>query len=92
MFTSTSNMSNVCREITDNVHGLKKGAQATVGKGRNTLFQDHSWATDDPLRELITQPVPNDLEGAIMEELWEVGNSWKQDSIANLLPQNSLKG
>lgn len=84
-------MSNVWRGITDNAQWIKKGASTTVGNGLQTLFWEHSWATDTPLRELATQDIPSEVEGAIVQEMWEVGSGWKWDLFANLLPEEALK-
>lgn len=91
MFTPTTNMSNVWRGITDNVQWLKKGTSTAIGNGRHTLFWDHLWVTDIPLRSLVTHPTPEAIEGATVGEMWEMDNDWKWDEFANLLPNHILK-
>ena len=77
MFVQKANSSNVWRGITDNARILCEGLKMAVGNGARTLFWDHCWVLDKPLSEMIIAPVPQDLAGATVEELWEHGVGWK---------------
>lgn len=91
MFEPSTNMSNVWKGITENAKWVSKGSAVAIGDGRSTLFWDHCWATDVPLRDLIIDPIPEALDGAIVEELWEPGTGWRWDLFAHLLPPHILK-
>lgn len=77
MFEPKANMSNVWRWITDNVNTLWNGARVAVNNGRNTLFWDHKWATNQPLCDLATQEIPENLSGATVAEMWDINTGWK---------------
>lgn len=70
---------------------VKERFAVALGNGKSTLFWDHCWATDHPLRNLAIQAIPMDIDGATVEEMWNVGQGWKWDTFANLLPNNALK-
>ena len=91
MFQPTSNMSNVWKEITDNAAWLKKGSAVAIGNGQITLFWDHCWATNIPLRSLAVASIPTELDGATVEEMWMVRIGWRWDSFSNLLPVDVIK-
>lgn len=91
MFTPTSNMSNVWRGITENSQWIKKGSATAIGNGNQTLFWDHNWALDKPLRSLAILPIPVSIEGALVSEMWEQGGDWKWDVFPNILPADVLK-
>lgn len=91
MFTAKENMSNVWRGITDNVQWIKKGSAVAIDNGKKTMFWDHCWATDSPLRSLATETIPDSIDGAIVEELWDKETAWKWDLFANILPNQTLK-
>lgn len=91
MFQPTTNMSNMWRGITDNVNTLTKGAAAAVGNSKNTLFWDHVWAIGEPLREMVVQPIPLSVEGATVNEMWEMGSGWKWNVFSDYLPNDVLK-
>lgn len=91
MFQPKPNMSNVWRGITENASWLHKGSAVAIGNGLTTLFWDHCWASEVPLRSLATSPIPSDLEGATVEEMWISGHGWRWDAFANLLPSDIIK-
>lgn len=91
MFSPTPNMSNVWRGITENAHWIKKGSAVAVGNGRTTLFWDHCWVSDDCLRALTIEPIPHNLDGATVEEMWDPEMGWKWELFANLLPATILE-
>ncbi|XP_021726206.1 uncharacterized protein LOC110693390 [Chenopodium quinoa] len=91
MFVPTSSMSNVWRGITENASLLKKGSAVAIGNGGRTLFWDHVWATDGPLRDVAIDQIPEDIDGAIVAELWDDDSGWKWDKIVDLLPIAALK-
>lgn len=76
-------MSNVWSGITENAIFISEGAKVAVGYGVHTLFWDHSWATNKPLRHYATTEVPHDIEGATVEEIWDKVYGWKWDVFAN---------
>lgn len=57
-----------------------------------TLFWDHCWAFDRPLREHAIGVILQDIDGATVEEMWakEIF-SWKWTRIPELLPPVTLK-
>ena len=91
MFAPKTNMSNVWKGITENVNTLRNGARVAVNTGTSTLFWDHCWASNQPLRELTVQAIPQDIEGATVAELWDKDVGWHWDLFATLLPSNVLK-
>ena len=91
MFVPKVGMSNVWRGITKNAKVLCEGLQVAVGNGRNTLFWDHRWATPEPLIDLAASPVPADILGHTVEEMWETGQGWKWDVFGPYLPQDVLR-
>ena len=91
MFVPKVGMSNVWRGITDNAKVLCEGIQVAVGNGHSTLFWDHRWATSVPLIELAAVPVPTELLGHTVEEMWDVAQGWKWDVFAPYLPQDVLR-
>lgn len=72
MFEPKSSMSNVWSGITENAKFLCEGIRVAVGNSAHTLFWDHRWATHVPLSSLVTQPLPPELAGATVEELWDI--------------------
>lgn len=84
MFTPTSNMSNVWRGITDNAQWVKQGTSVAIHNGKQTLFWDHIWATEMTLRVAAIHDIPPEIEGATMEEMWEVGQCWRWDLFAHM--------
>lgn len=70
MFEPKSNTSNVWRGITDNAKLLCNDSRVAVGNGTKTLFWDHRWATNKTLRELATGDIPNNIDGATVDEMW----------------------
>lgn len=91
MFTSKSGASNVWRGITENSRLLCEGLKMAVGNGRSTLFWNHAWATDKPLSNHVLQPIPPELAGATVDEMWDHSTGWKWDTIAPFLHQDTLK-
>lgn len=92
MFESKQNMSNVWRGITENTKHLCDGAQVAVGNGCKTLFWDHRWVSKKPLREYALHSIPDALNGATVEEMWNKETySWKWSCLADLLPPNIIK-
>lgn len=62
-----------------------------IGNGKNTLFSDHCWATKTPLREAALGPIPPELDGALVKEMWGEGREWKWACFGHLLPPMILK-
>lgn len=91
MFESTTNMSNVWRRITENVDTLQKGAAMAIVNGQKTLFWDHVWASDKPLRSECIHDIPSSIDGETVEEMWEVGSGWKWQVFGDYLPNEVLK-
>lgn len=91
MFEPKTGMSNVWNGITKNARFLCEGMRVAVGNGAKTLFWDHKWVSHVPLRDLITDPIPMELTGATVEEMWEVGHGWKWDILSPYLQQDTLK-
>lgn len=91
MFTPKPGSSNVWRGITENAKVLGEGMSTAVGNGTRTLFWDHKWATSEPLSRLVTTPIPVELEGATVEEMWEHSQGWKWEVFGPYLPQETLK-
>lgn len=91
MFVPKAGMSNVWRGITENSKILCEGMRMAVGNGDTTLFWDHKWAANTPLSELITQPIPTELEGATVGEMWEAGQGWRWEIFSPYLPHDTLK-
>lgn len=91
MFESKRGMSNVWAGITENATFLGDGIQTAVGNGNATLFWVHKWASETPLFELVTQPIPPEIAGATVGEMWESDVGWKWDTFAQYLPQDVLK-
>lgn len=77
--------------ITYNVHTLKKGSATAIGNGQKKLFWDHVWAVDKPLRSECIQPIPSSIDGATVEEMWEIGNGWKWQEFSDYLQNEVLK-
>ena len=44
-----------------------------------------------PLRVAAIVAIPSQLDGATLEELWDVENGWRWDLFAELLPSNIVK-
>lgn len=57
----------------DNAKCVRRGSVVATCNVHITLFCDHSWATDEPLRKNIPEPIPTKLEGATIQEMWQVG-------------------
>lgn len=91
MFMPKSGMSHVWKGITENSKFLCEGLQVHVGNDRSTLFWDHRWATPQPLIDLASVPVPNEILGYTVEEMWEVGQGWKWDVFGPYLNQDVLR-
>lgn len=92
MFEPKQNMSNVWRGITENANIICSGSRMAVGNGTKTLFWDHRWASEKPLREYATCVIPSDIDGATVEEMWTKEScSWKWTRIAEILPPVVLK-
>ena len=91
MFTPSRNISHVWRGITENAHWINKGSAVAVGNGCATLFWDHCWVSDNCLRDLSMGPIPPEIEGATVGEMWEDNEGWKWDLFAHLLPPLILK-
>lgn len=49
----------------------------TIDNGRNTLFWNHCWGSDDSLRQLALSPISAEIERNIIEEMWERGVGWR---------------
>lgn len=65
----------------------QKGASVAVGNGRQTLFWDHNWATDQPLRNLAIHSIPEEIVGATVSEIWDESIcGWNWDIFSSLLP------
>lgn len=62
-----------------------------VSNGARTLFWDHKWATSEPLSELNTQPIPLELVGATVEEMWDKDFGWKWEQFAAYMCLDVLK-
>lgn len=62
-----------------------------VGNGAKTLFWEHKWVTNRSLRELATQPLPSEVEGATVDEMWNHGDGWRWDVFSPYLHQDTLK-
>lgn len=58
-----------------------------VGNGTHTLCWDHKWATSEPLSKLVTEPIPIEMVGATMNEMWEEYQGWKWEVFGPYLPQ-----
>lgn len=84
-------MSHVWQGITENSKILCEGLQVAVGNGRSTLFWDHRWATTQPLIEFASLPVPEELLGSTVEEMWVMNQGWKWDIFGPYLPQDVLR-
>lgn len=91
MFQPKLGMSNVWKGITDNARFLCEGMRVAVGDGNRTLFWSHKWVTNTPLSNLAIQPVPRELEGATVNEMWDSITGWKWESFAPFLHQDTLK-
>ncbi|KAL2902361.1 hypothetical protein RDABS01_027443 [Bienertia sinuspersici] len=91
MFVPSSNSSNLWKGITENATTIRKGVQLAIGNGKQTLFWDHAWAMNQPLIELAIKPIPEEILGATVFEMWEFGSSWKWDKFAEFLPLSVLK-
>lgn len=65
-------MSNVWSGVTENAKFLCEGIRTAIGNGARTFFWEHHWATADPLYTVATQPIPSELEGKTVEEMWDV--------------------
>ncbi|KAL2896029.1 hypothetical protein RDABS01_037813, partial [Bienertia sinuspersici] len=77
--------------VAPKVYDATLSAKVAIGNGQRTLFWDHVWAIDKPLSKVTMQAIPEDIEGAIVEEMWEVGVGWKWEKFADLLPSKVLK-
>ncbi|XP_074313591.1 uncharacterized protein LOC141648774 [Silene latifolia] len=91
MFQPKSNMSSVWAGITSQVHTISKGTAMAIGNGRHTIFWDHSWVDDECLSDKAIAPIPTDILGATVSEMWNEANGWKWDLFANYLPQIELQ-
>lgn len=91
MFSPKPGMSNVWNGITENAKLLCEGAQVAVNDGKTTLFWDHKWATNSTLSYLATQPIPDEILGATVNEMWDPNLGWRWEIFADYLPQNILK-
>lgn len=91
MFVPKAGSSNVWGGITTNSKVLCEGMRSAVGNGANTLFWDHKWAAAVPLCEVVTQPIPADIAGATVEEMWSHEQGWKWEVFAPYLEQEHLK-
>lgn len=91
MFSPKSRMSNVWRGITENAKFLCKGAQVAVNNWKTTFFWDHKWALKSTLSSLATQPIPEALLGASVNEMWDINQGWCWDLFADYLPHEVLK-
>lgn len=91
MFVHKAGSLNVWSGITENAKVLGEGMKMAVGNGASTLFWDHKWVANNPLSDYVTQPVPMELAGATVEEMWEHKNGRKWDIFSPFLPSETLK-
>lgn len=91
MFVPKAGASNVWAGITDNARVLCEGMRSAVSTGNRTLFWDHSWAFCKPLSTVATQPIPVDISGATVADMWDDIQGWKWDTFAPYLDQEHLK-
>lgn len=91
MFLPKPGMSNVWRGVTENAKFLCEGSQVAVNIGKTTLFWDHKWATNSTLSFLATQPIPTDLLGATVNEMWDSVQGWRWEKFVDYLPQDVIK-
>ncbi|KAL8153455.1 hypothetical protein V2J09_011215 [Rumex salicifolius] len=85
MFQPCSKSSHMWKGVVHGASYLSKGLKSSVGNGQATLFWDHIWLLDTPLFVVATSPIPNDLIGATVAELW-LGFCWKWHLLDTLLP------
>lgn len=65
--------------------------RTSVCDGKKTLFWDHKWVSNTPLSNLTIHPVPEELSGATVNEMWDPLVGWKWDNFAPYLHQDTLK-
>ncbi|XP_021761146.1 uncharacterized protein LOC110725977 [Chenopodium quinoa] len=91
MFELKANMSNVWKGITESANILCEGTRVVVNDGATTLFWDHRWASAHTLREKAILPIPLDIEGATVGEMWDEEHGWKWNLFADLLPHDIIR-
>lgn len=91
MFVPKHGMSNVWAGITENAKVLGEGMRVAVGNGLKTLFWDHKWVMNQPLSDVVTQPIPMELAGASVHDMWQPNLGWKWVVFAPYLSQDHLK-
>lgn len=91
MFVPKQGMSNIWSGITENTRVLFEGMRMAVGNGLNTLFWDHKWVLNKPLSYVVTQPIPPELEGATVDDMWDKDFGWKWETFASYLNSDHLK-
>ncbi|XP_074298106.1 uncharacterized protein LOC141628922 [Silene latifolia] len=90
IFQPKSNMSNVWAGISSQSKTIVRGTATAVGNGRRTLFWDHAWVDGVCLSDNVLAPIPENILGAIVSEMWCEFNGWKWDLFADYLPQDLL--
>ncbi|XP_074266442.1 uncharacterized protein LOC141589715 [Silene latifolia] len=90
MFQPKPNMSNVWAGITSQAKIINRGSTVAVGNGRKTLFWDHSWVDSGSLSDRTILPLPEDILGATVSDMWDESSGWKWDVFSNFLSREDL--
>ncbi|GJU55709.1 retrovirus-related pol polyprotein from transposon TNT 1-94 [Tanacetum coccineum] len=75
MFPPINNSSNVWQGLVENANIIRHGTIFSVGNARRTLFWDHCWATEIPLSNMTTTPIPIEAQDKTVEEYWNINGT-----------------
>ncbi|KAJ8424843.1 LOW QUALITY PROTEIN: hypothetical protein Cgig2_030070 [Carnegiea gigantea] len=70
---------------------LHKGLNGAIGDGRTTLFLEHRWLSNNPLKELALGPIPTQELDAKVLDYWEPNRGWLWNMVKYLLLHEMLE-
>ncbi|CAL1391746.1 unnamed protein product [Linum trigynum] len=70
---------------------LKKGCAWNIKDGKKTHFWLDCWVSQVPLRELVTEQIPLDLEGAKVADMVGEDGGWRRELFENYLPEDVVQ-
>ena len=76
MFIAKSDASNAWKCIIKNKSLILKGSRMTIDNREKVLFHYNRWCSEKPLRDLVFEPIPVDLQGLTINEFQIPGVGW----------------
>ncbi|KAJ8447113.1 hypothetical protein Cgig2_022842 [Carnegiea gigantea] len=66
---------------------LQRGMAHAIGNGQHTLFWTQRWATNRPLSEVATEPVPLEEIEKPVAYYWHPGMGWRWEAFGHRMPR-----